>query len=598
MTAKEKIAAIVGALSEYTKQELAATFGKVAIKIWTEYPDKLKEWGIPNSVKNVNLSKKTFNKTELTSLCSILFFSKESFSFFEEQIDQKTKTLFKILTFEGALHQDTIENQLGIEVYRTDPKRFYSYRVFVKPEFQFFKHNYTSWEQNELVIYLPIELRKILKDYYTKPEGAELKPQKELPETDFLYENAESIIAAELNRLLIYHSKGEIAVTMKKRPKFTTLTKMKKSLALQEFFPGEKDRKLKTLRTQILAGLISLLPQKQSMSDNVAAFIKKVLFHHYYIKEFASPGVLLNDLKGMGTIDNVEFYDCESSIYEIIRQLPVNEWVSVERIINFAHFNIIPLRPIRSFQAQDKLHYDVLDESLPYRDYTYIHYGLYDKAITVPFLKGSFFLLAAFGLCEIAYNRPDRTEVGRTCYSAYDELKFVRLTELGAYVADQIKAYTIKKKPQETSITLSPDALTITIGEEDSGAAYLLEPYTQRVGPNRFTVDNSLFLKNCRTKKDLENKILLFKETIGLDFPPNWEAFFQEMLQKIEPFDTPDEMLLYKIPESNKALIKLIAQDKELKKLILKAEDYHILIPKKKFSAFKNRLSTFGYLIS
>jgi hypothetical protein len=68
--------------------------------------------------------------------------------------------------------------------------------------------------------------------------------------------------------------------------------------------------------------------------------------------------------------------------------------------------------------------------------------------------------------------------------------------------------------------------------------------------------------------------------------------------QKIDPFDEVEEMKIFKIPSDNNALIRIIAKDAMLKKLIIKAEGYHILVPKDNVSKFKKRLQEFGYFIT
>lgn len=126
-----------------------------------------------------------------------------------------------------------------------------------------------------------------------------------------------------------------------------------------------------------------------------------------------------------------------------------------------------------------------------------------------------------------------------------------------------------------------------------------MEPYAERVGATRFRTDNQVFLKNIRSKSELQSKIMLFNQVIGAELPPNWQAFFGEMLLKIDPFQSPEKGLqVFKIPPENKTLIQLLAQDPILKSTIQKAEGFHILVRKTNYPIFKNRLQEFGYLLT
>ena len=133
--------------------------------------------------------------------------------------------------------------------------------------------------------------------------------------------------------------------------------------------------------------------------------------------------------------------------------------------------------------------------------------------------------------------------------------------------------------------------------DSPSGAA-LLEPYAERIGTNRFRCDAQIFLKSVRSKKDLESKIELFKHLVDTELPPNWGEFFLDLIHKINPLEAAQPCRVMKIPQDNKALIRLFAQDTVLKSLAIKAESYHLIIPESSYNAVKRRLQEFGYLLT
>ena len=146
-------------------------------------------------------------------------------------------------------------------------------------------------------------------------------------------------------------------------------------------------------------------------------------------------------------------------------------------------------------------------------------------------------MFAAFGLVEIAYNTPDTSEIIDTYYSPYDGLQYVKITDLGAYVSSNYKTdYTPPQTVEKTPLVLSEDSLMILSDETDVTADILLKNYTEKVGPNRYQTDPSIFLKDCRSVEDIQNKVDLFQQTVSNELPANWKAFFDTLLSNTDPF--------------------------------------------------------------
>jgi len=199
---------------------------------------------------------------------------------------------------------------------------------------------------------------------------------------------------------------------------------------------------------------------------------------------------------------------------------------------------------------------------------------------------------------DVAYEEVDTSVMGKTCDSPYDGLKYIRLNNLGAYVSGQRTRYEAPENISQSKIELSPESLTIVSDKDDPTAAIILDPYTEKVTPNRFKTDFSIFLNGIDTKKELDEKIQLFKQSVTQDLPKNWVSFFEQLYKKIDPLVKIPSMIVYQIPADNPELIKLIARDSKLKGLCYKGEGYHILVEKKKLAQFKARLREFGYLMS
>jgi hypothetical protein len=593
--------------ASFTKDFLQSKYATPARKFITQHSALLKKEGAPDDLIDVVVKIKNPNKAQLAQICAVPFGSRTTYEAFLQTLDKDVRQVWEALIWEDRLDDAEIEKQFGIKVYELKSRPVYYNRTEVvkeiNPRFGIFLTSrdvyYTGYynQHREIVIGLPFVLRQILAEYYDLPENAELTPVAVLPATEYCYESGESDILLELPRVLSYKEQGQINYTVKDRPSLNTLPKMTKSLSIREFFPKTEEKRLKTLRTLLIAGMALHIRSAKLAADTAATI--RMLFRKAYADSAFTAGLTFPDLKGMGYIDNYDLHKKEAEMLRVLATLPTGGWVPFENVQNFVRFHLLDIRPMREYTATDKLYYEYeTEDDNRWENKHHITKGQFSKAIELPYLRGSFFIFAAFGLCDIAYDAPDLDQLGRTCYSSWDGLRFVRRTALGDYVCGFSDSYDASKLAPDTKITLSPDTLLITTEETDNSAAAILDPYTERIGANRFRTDNQIFLKNIRSKKELEGKIALFKQIIGEDLPPNWAAFFQDMLHKINPFEPVEVAAILQIPTDNKALIQLIAQDPVLKTLIVKAEGYMIVVPKGNYAAMKRRLQEFGYLLT
>lgn len=588
----------------YTKQELESSL-KTPTRIFVANNyDFLKDQKI--SRLELELSNlKTFTKEKLCRLCSIPFATKSIYLKFRDSLVDDVKIVLDALIWTERLHQDEIETKYEIVVYdRTKKTTWNNYSIYttsLKKPFQIFKSEYSSgWYTSnaEYILFLPPPLRKVLFQYYDRPANADFQPLLKIKKTDLYYDSGEKDIQTEIGRLISYYSQGQIKVTGKGRPAHATIGKLQRKLNLVEFFPEAKDKPLKNLRSTLLAGMLVTLSQKQIVKD-VTDLIKKSVFASNYLNRFDSAPIIMYYLKGMGYVDFDEIPAVESQMLNLLKKMPVDRWISYENIEDYMRYNVIEVKPILEHTAANKLYYQYTDlESRSYNDKHYIKRGTYRRSVIEPFIKGTFFFYAAFGLVDIAYDEPNIKTLGVTAYSPYDGLKYVRLTPLGYYVSGNTNTYIPPKGVEGSEITLSEDSLTIIIDPTDELAVSLLEPYASQISPSRFQTDYKLFLKECRSKKELESKIKLFQQFISKDLPPNWRQFFSELRQKIDPLQEVADIRVFKIPTDNQALVRLIARDDTIKKLVVKAEGYHLLITKKNLSKFKKRLQEFGYFMT
>jgi hypothetical protein len=216
-----------------------------------------------------------------------------------------------------------------------------------------------------------------------------------------------------------------------------------------------------------------------------------------------------------------------------------------------------------------------------------------------PFVKGFMFLLAGFGILDIAYNYPknERVQIVSAPYlSEFDGLQYVRLTPLGAYVVGLKEEYDVVIKQETANLVLDEKRLLIHMEGTDRLKAMILEKISTRVSENCYKLSYPSFLKECSSRKDILDKIKLFREHVAEKPPRIWENFLDEVINKIDPLISDPSMMVFRLKE-NPELISMMAQDDVLRKYILKAEKYHILIPKKNLGQVKKRMEEFGYFM-
>jgi hypothetical protein len=209
------------------------------------------------------------------------------------------------------------------------------------------------------------------------------------------------------------------------------------------------------------------------------------------------------------------------------------------------------------------------------------------------------FLLAAFGIVDIAFNYPKNAHIqkkDREYLSVFDGLQYIRLTPLGAFIAGLAKDYAFKGDMESANLVLDDKRLLITLDGKDRLKAMVLGQFADKISENCYKVTSGSFLKSCDTQKDIEAKIGLFKKHVSAKPPRIWEDFLNGILNKIDPLIPETAMSVFRLKE-HPELIELMARDEVLQKCILKAEGYRVLISAQDLYKVKKRLESFGYFI-
>ena len=577
---------------EYTKPALATGYYPLVRKFLMDNEVFCRGQRISHRTYDL-LYKKSLNKDQLARIAAVPFLTKELFLAFRKTLAEDVKTLLDELVWNASMDEKQIRKTLKIEIVKPSNKTWRSRDDYLHNRFRIFSISldYCYYPRKyQATLFLTDTLRKIIIEYYDKPKDFYLNPLKSIRKTDFVF-SGEPLIGSELPRILIYYSQGNLKLLGSGRPVLSSLNKMKKALRITEFYSPDVTP-LSAIRTHLLANLIVVRKKWKNIKEPLL-FLKEIFKE--YTNGFRSHYGLLNNLKGISYVHESSQNAVEQTFWSLLLELPVGEWVSIDNIVKFANYRMLTATAVDRYGAGRYLYYNV--KRGHYTEKVYIGDSLFDKAIKWPTIKGTFFLFAAFGLVDVAYNTPNTSELGTTYYSSFDGLSYVRLNKLGAHLCGKDSGtYEFPHAQHATPISLSPDTLVITADETDQGIDAILQDYAQKIGVNRYQVTYQSLMKECRTPNDLKSKIHLFKETISDTIPPLWDSFFQELLGKINPFLPVKPHKVLKLPD-DRELINVIAQDNVLKNLVIKAEDFHIIVLKSNLSKFKARLREFGYFL-
>lgn len=593
MLTKEQLAVLQDA---YSKENLEkGLFSLVRQFFLTRPSGKWAEVNVHAIVSLLN-SQKTFNKTQIAQICFTVFQNEDILKDFLHSLPQHINKLIGKLLFIEEMDDTEVSKFLSKEIAQHNYNR-----SELKREFYFFnvkiQRQYISYSTTKTVFLLSLHplLKNLLVNHFPKPVYYNFIPLDEIPATNIRF-SAEHLIQGELPRLLSYNMQENIKYNSSGRPADGTLSKLRRICNTAEFYTSD-DAEISKIRSMLLAGLLyDYLPKTLSASNT--EIIKELFSNHYF--KLNSPVFVLQQLKGWQHVGRADLYkDAEKKLQNVLRLLPADKWISTENLHEYLNTRSIDLKAVTMSSATNYLTYEgwLFRGSLRIPEKKEIEYDTYNPMVKTAFVTGSLFLYAAFGLIEIAYNNIDTTALGHSYFSCYDGLQYFRLTPLGAYVLGVAKEYENANAGKTNSLTFDGDSLVILAEGDLEVINVSLANYAERLANNRFRVTNNCFLKDCKNERDIQKKIALFRNTVGTKLPANWEAFFAQLLNNAKAVEELPYIHTYQLPPAAKELHRLVAQDSELKQLVLKAENFHILVTSTNVAKFKSRMKDLGYLI-
>lgn len=541
----------------------------------------------------LNTDPTTISKAELIWGLAVVFTHVEIYKLFHAELPPALQQAVEKLTWLPKAKADTLGQLIGTELVVATGNYYYGGNVELSSQFKMLPHTGAGWN-GKIVLAWPPAIRSFLQTVYPQPPEFTIKSIAKPLGAWTLWEEGEMAIFEEVQKLLAYRMQDNIAVNNSGKVSTAAFKKMRKMLAVKEFFALDSDYPF--VRTACLAQMLaSFEPKKNQASVDSLELLR---FIYKTIPKHLKSVFLLNELKNHGHV-NFYYYKQEAELALIgwLNLLPVGEWVTVENILTYSQLHDLSVMPCPTSQVTTLAY----EKPADYNSTSIVKRNVSDidgyRYVEKPGLLAGFFLFASLGWLDIAYMEP-KGMFGTDHFSACDGLKAVRLNTLGAHIAGRSKGdYTPKVNTATQELRFDDQSLLIFCDPENVVAETILANYAERVSPTRFRVTANTFLKDCKSKQQLISKITLFSKSIAPNLPANWQAFFDDLTGKADPLKPITNLKAYLIPANDQPLIRLLAQDPVLKTMVVKAEGFRILIAEDQLSKFKNRLRDLGYLI-
>ncbi|MFN8576645.1 MAG: hypothetical protein U0354_07295 [Candidatus Sericytochromatia bacterium] len=572
------------------------------------YRDFLSDFGLESQEikldqKDVVFSKQKAQKKELVNILTELFYNQDIFNKLLEKLPKDVKKVFELIVWEGGKHRtDILEKELDITIIMTNSSNV----QYISSNYLFFlTEKISNFNQQgfQYKLFLPDEIRELIKESFKTPKGYEIQPTEEIEDTDYINQDSSSIIR-KIQLYFNYLNTGNIFYSKNSKPSKVSIKNMHDYCEIKEFFNID-NKDLTYLKTEMIIDILKEV--------NVSSVFKPIDSIREVLKKFQSndfnfyPDTLLEHLRGKGDLsDNHDYKEraikIRRSCLDLIKELPQSKWVDLETLTKFVFYRDLFFKPFDEKFAEDNIYFDEskkASNSYTYSQKTFIKDDLYKIVITTPLIKSIMFLFSSIGLVDIAYNNPINGEYrqkNEDYLTPYDSLKYVRVSELGYSILhdENFNDFEIEEDISDITFTTDEDRLLISVYGYDKIKMLFLESLAEKLSDDKFKVTFSSFINGCNTLEDIENRIKTFKSEISNTLTPIWADFFNKVIENASSLRLEDNIEVFKI--KNNRIIDVITNDILLKNYIYKVEDYRIAIKSENIPSVKKRLAEFGFL--
>ena len=416
----------------------------------------------------------------------------------------------------------------------------------------------------------------------------------------FVGNNEDSIIE-NLGKYFNFFNDGKLELSTSGKLLKSSKIGMHKYCNVEEYYKNLND--LDFLKTETIALFFYILKKEYLngtylRGNNLKNIILDFLNGNNLIDDnYTYSRLYLNYLKGYGKPkkNNSEVIRGIHTIRDILQDVSPDKIISVDNLINYIIYNDKFIEILNV----DAVYEHVYINEANYERTKLSTYENYQGYIIEPFIKSILFILGTFGVLEIYYTAPTGKKslyLRHGYLSKYDGIKGFKLTKLGEYIFGKRENYEFKQV-EEGSVYLEDDFLLATVVGEAPVRTLFLESIGTKISPTKFKISSESFLKKINNRAELEEKIQEFRNKISENPGEIWENLFKELLERMTSVKILNDYSVLQIKQ-DKNLINFISSNREISKLILKAENFHIIIKNENIKSFEEILNSNGYFLA
>ncbi|HAK44321.1 MAG TPA: hypothetical protein DCO79_00130 [Spirochaeta sp.] len=556
--------------------------------------------------------KKKITKREMAGMLTVTLKTKELFDSFFLLLPKDVREIFRTLVWRNQkLDLNGLEKKYKRKILIKEKGNRYGSREKIIDDYSVFQYHeewdYRNGDYN-YYIYIDARIRRTVKGFFPPPEWSVLNFLETFESSNIFKDERAFLEGVELMIQYIGHNPVSCTATGKISAKY--IRDFNKRCEIEEFFVSPTQKTLQFIRTEMLIRILNDI-------DNIEFTEPHEIIKEIYGKTIKSDdfnmfivGTFLSYLK-FDRMDYKYYYEKENRRFSknirkimtnVLKNLEEDKWLALTNIFlsmdyHEQLFYIFPLQEYKNMFHFNETYTDYYEQ----REKIYISEENYVETVFIPFFKAFFHFLAALGIVDMAGTEPhnDSFHQNKLDYlSRYDGLEAVRLTPLGSYVLGMSpKAPEAPADEDPFQIRLDDQFLLIQTKGSDRVKEFIINDIAEKIKPGNYLVTFDSFLTNCKGLRDVKDKIAVFREKLEKNPPDRFELFFREILARFNPMEEKNGYALYKI-KNDPLLIKLITEDPYLKKSILRAEDFHILIKEDKLKQVKQKLVKSGFYIS
>ncbi len=521
-------------------------------------------------------------------------YSKDLFPIFIDKLDKNIKDIFlSILWGEDYELSKTEVNQVFLDKSSYKDEN-------INPKYSFFKFSRKSL--NKVYIDIDYDIKRVLRLYLLeKYDKFHLREFKKVNST--FNANNENEFISNVGKYQELFNQGKIMISGTGKVLKDSKKNIKKFCGITEYYENIKN--LDLLKSEIVCIFLLLMNLTTREKDYFSSKNMKNIALDFMMGNFVSEennfpfsNFVLSYLKGIKNIwgNKENTRKTFLSIFNLLKEIEPDSFFSVDDIIEKFIYRDVDTDIIDSEYVMDYIYINEANYERSRIDsyYKYINY------IIKPMIKGYLFILSTIGVFEAYYDMPEGSKklyLKSDFLTAYDGLKYIKLTNFGLFVFDKINSYTFSSKFIKTEIQLDEKLLIVTILGESPTKRMFLESIAQKIGSNLYKITSDSFLKRVKNIRDFNERLSEFKTNIsGEDLPENWTIFFENLHEKLNSIKVADDYIILKLSD-NKELISIVSRDKRIKEISLKAEGYHLLVKKENYDELYKIFKDYGYYI-